>query len=210
MGLPGGAALTALTPAVRAQVVVKHDTGMGESYMDGDYECDSWGGFLAVAVANANSIEAGRGLLGVFNWLGDRLLYLAHQRRPNTIQGSRKNIEEHYDAGGLLPAACCQLPAASACLLPAASAACCQLPLPAACCLCCLCLPTCGRRAWPAAAPSGCSAAVLVTQLLSAPPANPLMPPANPMRALRRPSCRRPPKQSGATCNLVPRTYPCP
>lgn len=32
-------------------------TGMGESYMDGDYEVDSLGGLLAVATANANNIE---------------------------------------------------------------------------------------------------------------------------------------------------------
>jgi hypothetical protein len=90
-----------LPPSSRSpQVVVKHDTGMGESYMDGDYEVDDFGGFLAVAVANANGIEDSRGLLGIFNWLGDRLLYLSHLRRPNTIHGSRKNIEEHYDAGG--------------------------------------------------------------------------------------------------------------
>lgn len=28
-----------------------------------------------------------------------QLLYLAHLARPNTIDGSRRNIEEHYDAG---------------------------------------------------------------------------------------------------------------
>ncbi len=84
------------------QVVIKHDTGMGESYMDGDYEVDNFGGLLAVAVVNANNIEDGRGLLGIANWLGDRLLYLAHLRRPNTVHGSRKNIEEHYDAGAWL------------------------------------------------------------------------------------------------------------
>lgn len=41
--------------------------------------------------------------MGVFNWLGDRLLTAAHAARSNTLEGSRKNIEEHYDAGELLP-----------------------------------------------------------------------------------------------------------
>ena len=33
--------------------------GMGESYMDGDYEVDDLGAMLAVATANANNIEVG-------------------------------------------------------------------------------------------------------------------------------------------------------
>ena len=36
---------------------------------------------------NANSSEQARGSLGILNWVGDRLLYLAHLRRPNTIAG---------------------------------------------------------------------------------------------------------------------------
>ncbi|KAL4447595.1 hypothetical protein ABPG75_004814 [Micractinium tetrahymenae] len=81
------------------KVITRHDTGLGESYMDGDYEVDDLGGLLAVATANANNIEESRGLLGVFNWLGDRLLAMAHAARSNTLEGSRRNIEEHYDAG---------------------------------------------------------------------------------------------------------------
>lgn len=57
------------------------------------------GGLLAVAVANAASIEDRRGLMGMLNWIGDRLLYVSHLGRGNTREGSRKNIEEHYDAG---------------------------------------------------------------------------------------------------------------
>ncbi len=33
--------------------------GLGEAYMDGDYEVDDLGGLLAVATANANNIEVG-------------------------------------------------------------------------------------------------------------------------------------------------------
>ncbi|PSC74866.1 cyclopropane-fatty-acyl-phospholipid synthase [Micractinium conductrix] len=81
------------------KVITRHDTGMGESYMDGDYEVDDLGSLLAVATANANNIEESRGLMGAFNWLGDRLLAAAHAARSNTLAGSRRNIEEHYDAG---------------------------------------------------------------------------------------------------------------
>lgn len=72
--------------------------------MDGDYEADDLGAMLAVATANARNIEESRGMLGAFNWLGDRLLAAAHATRSNTLAGSRRNIEEHYDAGGH----CCQ------------------------------------------------------------------------------------------------------
>ncbi|KAF5839621.1 cyclopropane fatty acid synthase [Dunaliella salina] len=81
------------------KIVLRHDTGLGEAYMDKDFEVDSIGGMMAVIVLNAHNSEQARGSLGILNWIGDRLLYLAHLRRPNTIAGSRKNIEEHYDAG---------------------------------------------------------------------------------------------------------------
>jgi hypothetical protein len=144
---------------------VRHDTGLGESYMDGDYEvganchcgdvcsgvvalgfcpakkcgrvvsvpplpadlprvllgiagfrCLGWalsgadaalqvddlGSLMAVATANAASIEGNRGTLGWLNWLGNKALHAAHLARPNTIAGSRRNIEEHYDAGNAM------------------------------------------------------------------------------------------------------------
>jgi len=52
-----------------------------------DFEVDSLGGLMSVIVLNANSSEEARGSLGILNWVGDRLLYLAHLRRPNTIAG---------------------------------------------------------------------------------------------------------------------------
>ncbi|KAG2447750.1 hypothetical protein HYH02_007208 [Chlamydomonas schloesseri] len=88
------------------KIVLRHDVGMGEAYMDGDFEClggfEGLGGFMAVVTANAVRAEQERGHLGVVNWIGERLLYLSHLQRPNTIQGSRKNIEEHYDAGNAM------------------------------------------------------------------------------------------------------------
>jgi len=90
-----------------AKVITRHDTGLGESYMDGDYEVvpglggagGDLGSLIAVATANAGDIEGSRGLLGLFNKLGDRALTMAHRARSNTAAGSRRNIEEHYDAG---------------------------------------------------------------------------------------------------------------
>jgi cyclopropane-fatty-acyl-phospholipid synthase len=85
------------------KVISRHDTGLGESYMDGDYEVSGdLGRLLAVATANAVDIEDTRGLLGFFNRLGDRALAAAHAARSNTAAGSRRNIEEHYDAGNAM------------------------------------------------------------------------------------------------------------
>ena len=39
------------------------------------------GSLLAVATANATSIESNRGMLGWLNWTGDRMLHLAHRTR---------------------------------------------------------------------------------------------------------------------------------
>ncbi|KAG2492394.1 hypothetical protein HYH03_009340 [Edaphochlamys debaryana] len=80
------------------KVVLKHDVGLGEAYMEGMYDGDL-DSMMAVLTANAVVAEQERGHLGLLNWVGERLLYLSHLKRPNTIQGSRKNIEEHYDAG---------------------------------------------------------------------------------------------------------------
>ena len=61
--------------------------------------CGDLGCLLAVLTANAPNIQANRGALSVVNWVGAKLLLLSHLRRSNTISGSRRNIEEHYDAG---------------------------------------------------------------------------------------------------------------
>lgn len=44
---------------------------------------DDLGGLLAVVCANARSIEAKRGMLGLLNWTGSKLLTLAHRRRES-------------------------------------------------------------------------------------------------------------------------------
>ena len=88
------------------KIISRHDTGLGEAYMDGDFEAiegmggsGDLGSLMAVITVNATSVESNRGLLGIFNKIGDKLLTWAHAQRSNTAAGSRINIEEHYDAG---------------------------------------------------------------------------------------------------------------
>jgi cyclopropane-fatty-acyl-phospholipid synthase len=91
------------------KIIARHDTGLGESYMDGDFEVieglsgsGDLGSLMAVITGNAHSLEANRGIMGVFNMIGDTLLTWAHARRSNSAAGSRRNIEEHYDAGNMM------------------------------------------------------------------------------------------------------------
>jgi hypothetical protein len=55
-----------------------------------DFETDNLGGFMALIVSNAYNTEDARGSLGLLNWLGDRVLHLAHLRRANTIEGENQ------------------------------------------------------------------------------------------------------------------------
>lgn len=75
-----------------------HDFGSKQRELplqvSGDLGC-----LLAVATANAISIQSNRKSLSIVNWLGDKLLLLSHLARSNTISGSRQNIQQHYDAG---------------------------------------------------------------------------------------------------------------
>jgi len=88
------------------KIITRSDTGLGESYMDGDFEVitglggsGDLGSLMAVITANAHSAESNRGMMGIINKIGAKSLLWAHAQRSNTAVGSRRNIEEHYDAG---------------------------------------------------------------------------------------------------------------
>ena len=84
------------------KIITRHDTGLGEAYMAGDFVTDDLGAFMAVMTANARHMQAQRGILGALNFFGTQVLYLAHLTRTNTVKGSRKNIHAHYDAGNAM------------------------------------------------------------------------------------------------------------
>lgn len=69
------------------KVVQRTDVGLGEAYMDGDYMVDDVAALMALMVANARNLEGQKGLLGVANWINDKMLVAAHARRSNTRQG---------------------------------------------------------------------------------------------------------------------------
>jgi cyclopropane-fatty-acyl-phospholipid synthase len=77
------------------------DIGFAESYMDGDWHTDNIADVISWFIINLNynPILTGKGVRKyAINFL--RLANkLYHNTRENTIEGSRKNISEHYDLG---------------------------------------------------------------------------------------------------------------
>jgi len=70
------------------------DTGMGESFMDGDWSSPDLVSLMRFAVRNLAQVEQSNSILSSLSRLADRI----HQRlRKNTVAGSRRNIHAHYD-----------------------------------------------------------------------------------------------------------------
>lgn len=72
------------------------DTAAGEAYMDGQWSSPDLPALLKVAALNREALA-----LSVGWWRRPARLrrILAHRARPNTLPGSRRNIEAHYDLG---------------------------------------------------------------------------------------------------------------
>ena len=81
--------------------VLYGDIGLGESYVDGDWETEDISAVVAWFILNIRkspsmSGSAARSFL--INCLG-YLNRFGHRRRANTLENSKKNIHEHYDLG---------------------------------------------------------------------------------------------------------------
>jgi cyclopropane-fatty-acyl-phospholipid synthase len=70
------------------------DVAMGEAYMDGDWTTDDLVAVVRIAARNLARIEGDNSFLSSVSRLIDTV---RHRLRPNTIDGSRRNIHEHYD-----------------------------------------------------------------------------------------------------------------
>ncbi|MBN9658755.1 MAG: class I SAM-dependent methyltransferase [Acidobacteria bacterium] len=70
------------------------DTGMGESFMDGDWSSPDLVSLVRLAVRNSAALERSNGFFASLNLF---LNYVRHRLRKNTIAGSRRNIQAHYD-----------------------------------------------------------------------------------------------------------------
>lgn len=76
------------------KVMLRGDIGLGESFVDGDWETPSLVQVLKFFAANMESVNH-RGL--ATTWVERLRARIQHALRSNTLSGSRKNIEAHYD-----------------------------------------------------------------------------------------------------------------
>jgi cyclopropane-fatty-acyl-phospholipid synthase len=70
--------------------------GNGESYIDQDWEVDNLTNFIRIFVLNREIVQ------GIDNGAGKLLLpfqKIMHELNANTLKGSKKNIQAHYDIG---------------------------------------------------------------------------------------------------------------
>ncbi|MDA0781541.1 MAG: cyclopropane-fatty-acyl-phospholipid synthase [Rickettsiales bacterium] len=76
-------------------LLAKGDIGFAESYRDGLFDSDNLENLLTVALQNAQIMESYL-YGGKFSGIMAQLLYYM---RSNTLKGSRRNIQAHYDLG---------------------------------------------------------------------------------------------------------------
>ncbi|TFG93074.1 MAG: DUF1365 family protein, partial [Syntrophobacterales bacterium] len=77
-----------------SRVVLGGDTGLGESYMEGEWDSSAPADLVRVFIENRDTIANGNFVTTAYTKLRDRILHLA---RENTLIGSRRNIHRHYD-----------------------------------------------------------------------------------------------------------------
>jgi len=70
------------------------DDAAGDSYVDGDWSSPDPVAVVRLAARNLSALEGGNPLLSLANRLFHRL---RHKLNRNTLVGSRRNIEAHYD-----------------------------------------------------------------------------------------------------------------
>lgn len=70
--------------------------GAAESYIDGDWGTDNLTDLIRIMIRNMDSVSKMER-----TWSKARMLLhrIKHARRKNTVSGSRKNIQDHYDLG---------------------------------------------------------------------------------------------------------------
>jgi cyclopropane-fatty-acyl-phospholipid synthase len=77
-----------------SRVLLGGDIGLGESYMEGEWDSSDPADLVRVFIENRDTIADGNFVTTAYTRLRDRILHLA---RENTLIGSRRNISRHYD-----------------------------------------------------------------------------------------------------------------
>lgn len=83
-------------PAAAVRMLLGGEIGAGEAYMDGLWSSPDLPSLLKVAALNREALALPKGWWRLPGRLSKTL---AHRARRNTVAGSRRNIEAHYDLG---------------------------------------------------------------------------------------------------------------
>jgi cyclopropane-fatty-acyl-phospholipid synthase len=70
------------------------DTGIGEAYVDGDWSSPDLVSLMRLAVRNLAKLEEKNAFFSSLSRFADRV---RQRLRKNTVEGSRRNIQAHYD-----------------------------------------------------------------------------------------------------------------
>ena len=76
------------------RALLQGNVGFGESYMDGDWTSPDVTAVIRLAVRNLDAVESGNAWFSALSRSAD---WFRHKRRANTVEGSRRNIRDHYD-----------------------------------------------------------------------------------------------------------------
>jgi cyclopropane-fatty-acyl-phospholipid synthase len=96
---PGTVTLSITNPGVYSSLLVYGAVGFGDAYLNDCWECDNLTGLFELFLCNRRYLEnIGPGM----KWLVKPLQLLRGYLNRNTLKGSRRNIEAHYDLGNEL------------------------------------------------------------------------------------------------------------
>jgi cyclopropane-fatty-acyl-phospholipid synthase len=77
-----------------SRLVLDSGIGLGEGYMLEDWDSSDPAAVLNLLIQNKHHLESG---MNLFSRLGTLIHNFRHRGRANTIAGSKRNIQEHYD-----------------------------------------------------------------------------------------------------------------
>ncbi|HUT39866.1 MAG TPA: cyclopropane-fatty-acyl-phospholipid synthase family protein [Gammaproteobacteria bacterium] len=96
---PKSVTVTVTDPAFYTRVLMQGALGGGEAYINGCWQCDDLTAMVELFLCNRQHIgKIGPGM----KWLVKPVQLLQRFLRRNSLKGSRRNIEAHYDLGNEL------------------------------------------------------------------------------------------------------------
>lgn len=90
------AAIQVRRPRFYRRTITGGNVGIAASYLDGDWDCDDLTSLFRIMV---RQIQVADRFSGGLSRLGGFAARLYHGLRANTLRGSRRNIQDHYDLG---------------------------------------------------------------------------------------------------------------